>query len=60
MSVRLIASDLDGTIIREDGTISARTTDAFHRAPERGISIVFVKSRPFRWLAPVREAFGHL
>ena len=60
MNVRLIASDLDGTIIREDGSISARTIDAFRRARERGISIVFVTGRPFRWLAPIREAFGHL
>lgn len=60
MNVRLIASDLDGTIIREDGTISARTIEAFHRARERGINIVFVTGRPFRWLEPVREAFGHL
>lgn len=60
MSVRLIASDLDGTIIREDGTISPRTIAAFQAARESGINIVFVTGRPFRWLDPLRESFGHL
>lgn len=60
MSIRLIASDLDGTIIREDGTISRRTIEAMQTASECGIHIVFVTGRPFRWLEPVREAFGHL
>lgn len=59
-NVRLIASDLDGTIIRADGTISPRTITAFLKAREHGINIVFVTGRPFRWLTPIREAFDHL
>ncbi|PQZ90235.1 haloacid dehalogenase [Arthrobacter sp. MYb227] len=59
-NVRLIASDLDGTIIRADGTISPRTINAFLKAREHGIHIVFVTGRPFRWLTPIREAFDHL
>jgi Cof subfamily protein (haloacid dehalogenase superfamily) len=58
--VRLIASDLDGTVIRADGTISDRTVKAFRAARESGIEVVFVTGRPFRWLESVREAFGHL
>ncbi|RAX48412.1 haloacid dehalogenase [Arthrobacter sp. AQ5-05] len=60
MDVRLVASDLDGTIIRADGTISARTIEAFRHARESGMHIVFVTGRPMRWLDPVRRAFGHL
>ncbi len=60
MDVRLVASDLDGTIIRADGTISARTIEAFGRARDSGMHIVFVTGRPMRWLEPVRRAFGHL
>ena len=60
MDVRLVASDLDGTIIRADGTISRRTIDAFRHAREAGMHIVFVTGRPVRWLEPIREAFGHL
>ena len=60
MDVRLIASDLDGTIIRADGSISGRTIEAFGAARDAGIHIVFVTGRPVRWLEPVRSAFGHL
>ncbi|WP_411734501.1 HAD family hydrolase [Paeniglutamicibacter sp.] len=60
MDVRLVASDLDGTIIRADGTISPRTIEAFRRAREAGMHVVFVTGRPVRWLEPVRGAFGHL
>ncbi|ASN37592.1 haloacid dehalogenase [Arthrobacter sp. 7749] len=58
--VRLVASDLDGTIIRADGSISARTIEAFNRARAAGMHIVFVTGRPVRWLDPVRDAFGQL
>lgn len=60
MDVRLIASDLDGTIIRADGSISGRTIEAFGAAREAGLHIVFVTGRPIRWLEPLRRAFGHL
>ena len=56
---RLVASDLDGTIVRHDGTISARTVAAFARAEEAGAQIVFVTGRPPRLMRPVGDAFGH-
>lgn len=56
----MIASDLDGTIIGHDGTVSPRTVAAFEAARALGIHIVFVTGRPFRWLGPVSAAFGHL
>ncbi|MFJ2621115.1 HAD family hydrolase [Glutamicibacter sp. NPDC087344] len=58
--IKLIASDLDGTIVHHDGSISDRTRQAFLAAREAGIQIVFVTGRPFRWLTPVIEAFGDL
>ncbi|MBG6084746.1 HAD family hydrolase [Zhihengliuella flava] len=58
--IRLIASDIDGTILHPDNSISARTVAAFHAARAAGIEIVFVTGRPFRWLTPVQQAFGHL
>lgn len=58
--IKLIASDLDGTIVAKDGTISDRTRQAFLAARESGIQIVFVTGRPFRWLTPIVEAFGGL
>ncbi|MCX4402685.1 HAD family hydrolase [Streptomyces sp. NPDC059837] len=55
---RLIATDLDGTIIRSDGTISARTVAAFARAERAGSQVVFVTGRPPGQMAGVVAAFG--
>lgn len=43
--VRLIASDLDGTLLRNDGSISERTRRALHGAQEAGITVVLVSGR---------------
>jgi HAD superfamily hydrolase (TIGR01484 family) len=55
---RLVATDLDGTIVRGDGTISARTVEAFARAEASGAKVVFVTGRPPRLMGDVIEAFG--
>lgn len=57
--VRLVATDLDGTLLRPDNTVSARTVAAFAAAREAGLPVVFVTGRPPRWLPPVVEATGH-
>src|SRR6476661_7462446 len=57
--MRLIASDMDGTILGHDGKINARTIAAFRAAAEAGVEIVFVTGRPPRWLDPLREQIGH-
>lgn len=57
--MRLVASDLDGTIVRSDGTISVRTLAAFAACEARGIDVLFVTGRPPRWMAPVAEATRH-
>jgi len=54
--VRLIATDLDGTLLRSDGTISARTLAALRGAVERGIHVAIATARPFRALRPLIEA----
>jgi len=55
---KLIATDLDGTIVHHDGTITQRTIDAFTRANNLGVHIYFVTGRPPRWMNEIREAFG--
>jgi hypothetical protein len=42
---RLAAIDLDGTLLRSDGTVSARSRDALAAARAGGITIVFVTAR---------------
>lgn len=55
---KLIASDLDGTLLRPDATISKRTAAAWHRLPALGIASVVVTARPPRWLRALESVVG--
>jgi Cof subfamily protein (haloacid dehalogenase superfamily) len=57
--IRMIASDLDGTLLRSDSTVSDRTRSAIAAAAEAGLVIAFVTGRPPRWLHEVADATGH-
>ena len=56
--VRLLATDLDGTLLRSDGTVSDRTRAALRAASEAGLLVAFVTGRPPRWLDEVIETTG--
>ncbi|ABW09759.1 Cof-like hydrolase [Parafrankia sp. EAN1pec] len=49
----LVATDLDGTLIRTDGTVSDRTRDALRQVENSGSTVVFVTGRPTRVMADV-------
>ncbi|MDT3441801.1 MULTISPECIES: HAD family hydrolase [unclassified Pseudofrankia] len=49
----IVATDLDGTLIRSDGTVSERTRRALRRVREHGGTVVFVTGRPIRVMADV-------
>jgi len=55
---KLIASDLDGTIVDHYGDITQRTIDAFRKAHSMGVEIFFITGRPPRWMPEIKEAFG--
>ncbi len=55
---KVVATDLDGTLLRADGTVSAPTLAALRAADAAGIHVVFVTARPPRWLPPVADAVG--
>ncbi len=57
--MRMVACDLDGTIVRPDGTVSPRTVAALAACEQAGVRVVFVTGRPPRWMAPVAQATGH-
>lgn len=57
--IKLIASDLDGTLLGPDFTCRPRTLSALESAAELGIDIVFVTGRPHRWLDPLRDQMQH-
>jgi Cof subfamily protein (haloacid dehalogenase superfamily) len=55
--IRLIATDLDGTLLRSDRmTVSERTRQALSRARAAGITIVLVSARGPRGVAEIAEA----
>jgi len=57
---RLIATDLDGTLLRDDKSVSDRTVAALAAAEEAGIEVFFVTGRPARWMGVVSDhVHGH-
>src|SRR5207249_4561075 len=50
---RLVASDLDGTLLRPDEMVSDRTRAALAAARAAGITVVLVSGRPPRSLGPI-------
>jgi Cof subfamily protein (haloacid dehalogenase superfamily) len=47
---RLVATDLDGTLLRSDGTVSARTRRALRSVVAAGAQLVVVTARPPRYV----------
>lgn len=55
---RLIATDLDGTLLCPDGAVSPRTAAALAAAERAGVQVVFVTGRPPRWMEQVSSHIG--
>jgi Cof subfamily protein (haloacid dehalogenase superfamily) len=56
---RLVATDLDGTIVPPGGQISDRTVRVLRAVEESGVPVVFVTGRPPRWMGEIAERTGH-
>jgi Cof subfamily protein (haloacid dehalogenase superfamily) len=56
---RVVACDLDGTLLRDDLTVSVRTKAALAAVEAAGAMLVFVTGRPPRWLPPVTDQVDH-
>jgi Cof subfamily protein (haloacid dehalogenase superfamily) len=55
---RLVASDLDGTLLRSDHLVAPRTLATLARLRDEGVPFVMVTGRPIRWIPPVVEQTG--
>ena len=55
---KLIVSDLDGTLLRSDETISDETLAELRRWADAGVPLVIATGRPPRWMLGVREQLG--
>lgn len=57
-TVRLVATDLDGTLLRDDQSVSERTRRALEAAQGVGITVVLVTGRPPRFVQPLAPELG--
>ena len=55
---RLLALDIDGTLLRTDKTLSARTRSAVDAARARGVHLVLVTGRRYPSARRVAEELG--
>lgn len=56
--IRLIASDIDGTLLRSDHTVSDRTRAAVAAAQDAGVPVVLISGRQAPVLAPIAAEAG--
>ena len=57
-SIRLVICDIDGTIVRDDKTLSEATVAAVAEAREAGISVTLISARPASGLGQIVRDLG--
>jgi len=55
---RLVATDLDGTLLHSDGQVSARTRSVLDQLDAAGVPVVFTTGRPVRWMEELWDEVG--
>ena len=56
---RLVATDLDGTLLRPDGTVGERTVAAIATCEAAGSVLVLATGRPPRWTDSIGDLLNH-
>ncbi|MEV6757751.1 HAD family hydrolase [Streptomyces sp. NPDC051214] len=56
---KLVATDLDGTLLRSDDTVSARTRDALTAATAAGAAHIIVTGRAVPWTRHILDDLGY-
>lgn len=57
-SVRMIAIDLDGTLLRSDSTVSRHTIDVIQRARGKGVIVAIATGRMYATASPYGKLLG--
>jgi Cof subfamily protein (haloacid dehalogenase superfamily) len=56
---RLIVTDMDGTLLRWDDTVSEATVAELERWRGDGVPVVLATGRPPRWMRRIRDVLGY-
>jgi HAD superfamily hydrolase (TIGR01484 family) len=56
--IRMVASDLDGTLLRRDHSLSTRMAAAIKAIDAMGVSVVLATARPSRFLGEIVQALS--
>lgn len=57
-AIRLVAVDLDGTLLGPEKTVSSACGAAIGECVKRGVRVVLISARPPRSVRPIQEALG--
>lgn len=58
MTPRLVATDLDGTLLGADGHVSAYTREVLADLDARDVPVIFTTGRPVRWMEELWDEVG--
>src|ERR687894_945780 len=58
VDIRLVVIDVDGTLLRPDGSIGERTLAAIHAAHDRQVIVTLATGRGFHAARPIAERIG--
>lgn len=58
MSIKLIAIDLDGTLLNAQHLVSDRVRQSIQYAQDKGVQIVLASGRPYSGMAPILHDLG--
>lgn len=58
MRFRLVATDIDGTLLNPDRAVAASTRQAIRELQRRGIPVVLVTARPLAMITPIYRDLG--
>jgi Cof subfamily protein (haloacid dehalogenase superfamily) len=56
--LKLVATDLDGTLLHTDGSVTERTRRTLTAVEDLGVTVVFVTGRPIRWMEHLWQHVG--
>ena len=56
--IRLLVSDVDGTLVRKDKSLAQATVDAAHRLTRASLTMTLISARPPSGILPIAKALG--